>query len=388
MALALSFAPTMGDRTGAKRLSRIGSSMPTDLFTVMSSKRISRDESEQQFVRRLLITVGVVALALFLWQGRAVLLLIFAAVIVAAVVRAVADPIARWSGLPSKAGLIVAVTALFALFVAASWLFGAEAATQVRMLTDSLPEAWETFRQRVSRTVVGEQLRDVLVEMQPEGAAILTRAASAMMTLGNALAGVLLAVIGGIYLASEPQFYRTGVLKLIPPARRDLVGNALDKSGRALRLWLLGQLISMAVVGVVTGVGLALIGVPSAVALALIAALAEFVPYVGPIVAAVPALLIALNQGNDVALMTLALFVVVQQIEGYVVTPIVQQRIGTLPAAVTLFAIVMAGLLFGAPGIVLAAPLTVVAYVLIKDLYVREALDTPTPIPGETESGR
>jgi predicted PurR-regulated permease PerM len=353
----------------------------------MSSTRRSTEESEQQFVRRLLITVGVVALALVLWQGRAVLLLIFAAVIVAAVVRAVADPIARWAHLPSKVGLIVAVIALLALFVAASWLFGAEAAAQVRMLMDNLPEAWEKFRQRVSGSVVGGQLRDMLLEVQPEGSDLLTRTASAMMTLGNALAGVLLAVIGGIYLASEPQFYRAGLLKLIPPARRELIGDALDKSGRALRLWLLGQLISMSIVGVLTGAGLALIGVPSAVALALIAALAEFVPYVGPIVAAVPALLIALNQSNDVALMTLALFVVVQQVEGYVVTPMVQQRIGTLPAAVTLFAIVMAGLLFGAPGIVLAAPLTVVSYVLIKHLYVREALNTPTSIPGETESG-
>lgn len=353
----------------------------------MSSEPRTAGVSELQFVRRLLIAVGVIALALLLWHARAVLLLIFAAVIVAIVLRTISDPIVRWTGVPGKVGLLVAVTALFALVAGASWLFGAEAATQVRTLSDTLPAAWETFLQRLGNTFGGGRIRDALRELQPEGSALVSGAAGAMMALGNALAGTLLAAIGGIYLAAEPRFYRTGLLKLIPAPRRALIDRTLDNSGRALRLWLLGQLISMTIVGVLTGAGLALIGVPSAVALALIAALAEFVPYVGPIVAAVPAMLIALNQGNDAALMTLLLFVVVQQIEGYVVTPIVQQRIGTLPAAVTLFAIVMAGLLFGAAGVVLAAPLTVLVYVLVKHLYVREALHTPTSIPGEAAGG-
>jgi predicted PurR-regulated permease PerM len=157
----------------------------------------------------------------------------------------------------------------------------------------------------------------------------------------------------------------------------------VQKSGHALRLWLFGQIVAMVIVGVLTGAGLSLIGVPSALALGLLVGLAEFVPFLGPIFAAIPALLIAFNQGSQAALLTLALFVIVQQIEGYVVTPLVQQKVATLPAAVTLFAIVAAGVLFGIAGVVLAAPLTVVVYVLIKQLYVREALHTATPVPGD-----
>ena len=94
-------------------------------------------------------------------------------------------------------------------------------------------------------------------------------------------------------------------------------------------------------------------------------------------------MLLAFAEGPDKALWTLLLFFIVQQIEGNVLEPLVQQRAVDLPPVLLLFALAAGGLIFGVVGIILAAPLTVVIYVLVKRLYVQEALHTPTPLPGE-----
>jgi predicted PurR-regulated permease PerM len=282
--------------------------------------------------------------------------------------------------------VLLATVLLVAILAGSLWLFGAQVAEQVRALTDSLPTAWQAVRQRVSETVLGEQVQQWLQQQSPDASAILSGVGTTLFSVGNALAGAVLAMIGGVYFATQAGLYRTGLLKLFPAAKRPLVGQAVDESSSALRLWLLGQLIAMVIIGVLTTVGLMLIGVPSAVALGLLAGLAEFVPLVGAIAAAIPALLLALTVSNEAALLTLALYVVLQQLEGNVVMPMIQQRTTSLPPALTLFAIVLAGVLFGTLGVILATPLTVVAYVLVKRLYVREALHTPTPVPGEREA--
>jgi predicted PurR-regulated permease PerM len=174
-------------------------------------------------------------------------------------------------------------------------------------------------------------------------------------------------------------------MKLVPAGKRSLIGEAMMDSERALRLWLKGQLIAMIIVGVLTGVGLWLLGVPSAMVLGLLAGLLEFIPFAGPIISAIPAILIALAAGPDLALWVALLYVAVQQLEGALVQPLVQQYAVELPGVVLLFALIAFGTVFGAIGVILAAPLAVVTYVLVKRLYVQEALDTPTPIPGEKQ---
>jgi predicted PurR-regulated permease PerM len=153
-----------------------------------------------------------------------------------------------------------------------------------------------------------------------------------------------------------------------------VVNAAIGQSGDALRLWLKGQLVSMVVVGVLTGLGLWLIGVPSAAALGLLAGLLEFVPLAGPVIAAIPTLLLALSVGPNTALWAAGLMLVIQQIEGNVIQPLVQRYAVQLPPALFLFALLGFAAMFGAFGIILAAPLTVVVYSLIRRLYVQEAL--------------
>jgi predicted PurR-regulated permease PerM len=161
------------------------------------------------------------------------------------------------------------------------------------------------------------------------------------------------------------------------------VESALDTSGVALRLWLKGQLVAMALVGLLTGLALWLIGLPSPVGLGLIAGFGEFIPFLGPILGAVPALVIAASQNTQMLLWTAGAFVLIQQIESNLISPLIQHRTVELPPVLSLLAVLAFAAVFDAIGLVLAVPLTVVLYVIIKKLYVRETLGEVTHVPGE-----
>ena len=232
--------------------------------------------------------------------------------------------------------------------------------------------------------MTGEQLRQLMESVRSQsGPSALGRL---ILSLGSGLADLLVVLVAGIFLAAQPRFYAGGAIKLVPSSKRKLVGEAMDESENALRLWLKGQLLAMLVVGLLVGLGLWALGMPSALALGLLARLLEFVPFAGPLIAALPAVLLSLAVGPDMALWVVLLYFAVQQFEGYVLTPLVQQYAVDLPGVVLLFSLIGFGTLFGTLGLILAAPLTVVSYVLVKRLYVVEALHTPTPIPGDKKA--
>ena len=334
------------------------------------------------FIERLLIALIVVGVALLLWSLRSLLLLIFASVLVAVILGLVAAPIRARLHVPQGLALAAAVLIVVAAIGGAFWMFGAQVARQAEGLRETIPLAWAALETRLQAWGLGEPLREWTASLRP-GGGVVASLGNIAVSIGNGLVDTLLVVVGGVYLAAQPGLYRIGMLKLVPARGRALAAQALDASGRALRLWLLGRMVSMAAVGLLTWLGLMIIGVPSALALGLLAALLEFVPFIGPILAAIPAVLLGFSVGPETALWVGLLFLGIQQFEGNVLEPLVQQRAVDLPPALLLFALVAGGLVFGTVGILLAAPLTVVLFVLVKKLYVREALHTDTPLPGQ-----
>ncbi len=336
------------------------------------------------FIERLVIAVLVIGIALLLWALRGLFLLAFGAVLVAVILGMIATPLRTRARLPAPLALLCAVLVVAGLIAIAIGMFGAEVFRQAEGLRQLIPAAWSAFEHRLDGVGLGEPVRQWTAALG-QGSGIVGHFGRIAMSVGNGIADALLVIVGGIYLAAQPDLYRTGLLKLVPKRGRALAADALDASSRALHLWLLGRLVSMAAVGALTWVGLTLIGVPAALTLALLAALLEFVPFIGPIVAAVPALLLGFAAGPDKAIWVALLFLIIQQFEGYVLEPLVQQRAVDIPPALLLFAVVAGGLIFGLGGIFFAAPLTVVLYVLTKRLYVQEALHTETPLPGEDQ---
>jgi len=337
--------------------------------------------THSSFIARVLTVLALVSLFFLLWQLRTMLLLVFGAVVVAVILRAMAAPIARYTPVREGMAVGISVIAILAVLGVVFWLFGSQISGQLGELTSILPSAWQGLEQRLAQVGLDGSLQQIVDNVGDSAGSAVTQAGRFALALGGGIADALVVVVGGIYLAAQPGMYRRGAVKLVPIHRRDAAADALDKSGKALRLWLKGQLISMAVVGTLTGLGLWLIGVPAALALGLLAALLEFIPLAGPIIAAVPALLLALAQGPTMALWTLGLYAIVQQVEGNVLQPLVQQYAVDLPPVILLFSLLGFGLLFGVTGVILAAPLTVVAYVLVKRLYVEEGLEHQHPDP-------
>jgi predicted PurR-regulated permease PerM len=338
--------------------------------------------SHRVFIERLVIALIIIGIALLLWNLRALFLLVFGAVLVSVIFGIVAQPIRERLGISHGLALLAAVTIVVTLLAAAFWTFGAQVTRQAEALQAMIPTAWNALEARLDAWGLGEAVRQWMTQIRA-GGGIVANLGNIAVTVGNGIADTLLVVVGGIYLAAQPELYRVGMLKLVPERGRALAAQALDASGRALHLWLLGRMVSMIVVGLLTWLGLVVIGVPSALALALLAGLLEFVPFIGPIVSAVPAILLALADSPEKAIWTALLFLAIQQFEGNLLEPLVQQRAVDLPPALLLFALVAGGLVFGIVGVILAAPLTVVVFVMVKRLYVQEALHTATPLPGQ-----
>lgn len=189
------------------------------------------------------------------------------------------------------------------------------------------------------------------------------------------MSAFLIVLVGGLYLAAQPTLYAVGLLRMIPRKARASAAVTLDAISVSLRNWLKGQALGMLFVGVATGLGLWLAGVPAAWAIGLVAGLAEFVPYLGIFVAALPAVVLGFGQGTETGLWTIGILMVVQQLQGNVVMPIVQNHMVDLPPAITIFGIIAAGILFGLPGVLLATPLTIVVLVLVRRLYLDEDKD-------------
>jgi len=345
--------------------------------------RKADETSDRQFVHRVLIVLGLTALFILAWQLRTLLLMFFGAVVVATVFRTFGDRLEKMIGCRPGIAVALSITLILGLTIGLIALFGSHVVEQVQTLRQTLPIAWHAFEARMGDLGLGDQIRHLAESIRAPGGSSFSAFAGTILSIGSGIADVIVVIVAGVFLATQPRFYLTGAVKLIPSAKRGLAWEAITESENALRLWLRGQLIAMVVVGLMTGFGLWALGMPSAFVLGLMAGVLEFIPFAGPILSAVPAILLALAVSPEIALWVLLLYFAVQQFEGYVLTPLVQQYAVDLPGVVLLFSLIAFGALFGTLGVILAAPLTVVCYVLVKRLYVIETLHTPTSIPGK-----
>jgi predicted PurR-regulated permease PerM len=348
---------------------------------------MSQTDSLSRVVVRLTVTVLAIAISgILLWKLAQVALVAFAAVIVAVLLRSLADPLYRRTPLGEGAALIVAGLAVVSLLACASWLFGATMSAQLQALVARLPQSRDDLRTLIEGLPFGADVAARSIDLGALAGRIQGLAGilgGYAINLLSALTNTALALVAGVYLALRPQQARDGLLLLAPEGQVTRLRAAMDTAGRALRLWLLGTFADMVVVAVMTGIGTALIGLPSPLALGLLAGLAAFVPIVGPIVSVIPAVLIALRDGPQMVGWTVLVYVAVQQIESNLIFPFIQRRAVDLPPVLTLFGVLGLGVLLGPLGVILATPLLVVALVFVKLLYVRGVLGKTVKVPGE-----
>lgn len=308
-----------------------------------------------------------------------VVLLIFAAVLIAIFLRGLADLLNRYAKVSEGLSVLLVSVMLIALLAGAIALLAPDIAEQVRHLRDELPKSARQVGDYISKFSWGRVLIDQLPSVDEimakiEISNLVSRIggyfSSTLGSLGNFFITILLA----IYLASEPKFYAHGFTKLFPIPKRTRVMEILSAIGDTLRWWLIGKVGSMFFIGILTWIGLSIIGVPLALTLGLIAGLLSFIPNFGPILSAVPAILLAFIESPISAVYVLGLFIGVQIIESNIVTPLIERETVELPPALTIIFQLALGVMIGGLGLVLATPLLALLMVLVQMVYVQDVL--------------
>lgn len=336
-------------------------------------------------VRTFAVSAVAAGLAIvFFWTIADILLLLGAGILLAVFWRGLARVLSRRGPLSEGWGfaLVVLVSALLA---AAGLLFYVPlAADGLDQMASDLPEALRGLAERLSHYDWGRRLLSRLAETETWSGVTseaFSRLTGIFSTALGAITASLVILITGLYLGAEPQVYLNGFVRLFPSPYRARLREIFDALEYSLDWWLIGRIASMTVVGALTWLGLTMLGVPLALTLAILAALLSFVPNLGPILSAVPAVLVGLSESPYTALSVAGLYVLVQTVESYFITPLIQRRAVLLPPALVLTMQLVFGLLFGFLGLLLATPLTVILVVLIKMVYLEDRLGEEINLP-------
>ncbi len=333
------------------------------------------DSFERRVFRATAVVLATTAAAYVLWLLVDLLLLLFACALVSLILLTITDALRTRMRMPFGVALGISVVGILGLLGGAFWFFGATMQGEFADLATRLPGAWANLQTRMRESAAGAAILARAPGLAPTGQTIVNLVTTGLTAVGAALSGLAIVLVGGLYLAAQPALYSHGLLKLLPTRAQDPAKETFAAVSVSLRNWLKGQAMGMLFVGVATGLGLWLVGVPAAWAIGLVAGLAEFVPYLGIFVAGIPALVLGFGQGTNTGLWTLGVLLAVQQLQGNLVMPLLQNKMVDLPPAVTIFGIIAAGILFGVAGVLLATPLTIVVLVLIRRLYLHEDAD-------------
>lgn len=327
---------------------------------------------DSRIFRATVIVLSTAAAAYLLWLLVDLLLLLFACALIALILVTIANLVRRRFPMPYAAALTLTILVITAALVGAFWFFGATMTAQFSELITRLPGAWTALQAQLGQSAMGAQLLARAQEFAPSSANVVGWLTTAISIGGGILSGLAVVIVGGLYLAAQPRLYGGGLVRLIPKRGQAESIATFDAIASALRGWLKGQALGMIFVGVGVSIGLAIVGLPAAFAIGLVAGLAEFVPYLGTIVAVIPAVILGFSQGTDTGLWTIAVMLGVQQLQGNLVMPLLQKSMVDLPPALTIFGLIAAGILFGPVGVLLATPLTVVVLVLVRRLYLHD----------------
>lgn len=340
--------------------------------------------------RRPYAAAGIIAgLLLLLYLATRfieILFTVFAGILLAVFLAGVARKLSADTFLPRSLALLLTLIGMVGIFVGLWTLSGPDITEQLRDLAALLPSATERLADRVRSGIQqNEWMRRLLDPSQ-----LVSTVPSVLGGVTNVFRGTLSVLVNafiilfiGIYGAVNPQWYVDSTVRLVPPAWRPRAREIIHAIGRALRWWLTGRFIMMLIVGALTVAGLTLAGIPSPIALGLVAALSSFVPYLGPVIAVVPALLVASLLSLTKVAYVVLVYGTVQVLESYMITPLVQEQAVHVPPAALITVQFIGGVGAGAVGVLLATPLAVVVIVLVQTLYIEDVLGDEIPLLGE-----
>ncbi|MEX0694167.1 MAG: AI-2E family transporter [Rhodospirillales bacterium] len=322
----------------------------------------------------IFLTAGLLLLGYLLGD---VLLLVFAGVLLAVVLDGMAS--AASGRLSVSRGWMLAgfTIGLVSLLIATFSLSATRLIEQFQALIDTMIDFVEKLHTQLSDLGVLDFLGVMDGEGEGFAGAAGDLAGQAMnwgMTVVGAITSLGIIVVLTLFLAARPKLYRQGAVRLVPPDHREMVDETLSGIAHALRWWFFGQLVSMGFLGITVGLGFLFLGVDLWLGLAVLTALLSAVPFIGPLIATVPIVAVGFSEGMQTGLIVLGGYLVIQGVESNLLMPIIQQKAVNLAPALLIAVQVLLGVVFGVMGLILAAPLTIVAMVAVQKLWVEHIL--------------
>jgi predicted PurR-regulated permease PerM len=333
----------------------------------------------------LVVVIAGTALGVF-FLAVDIFLAAFGGLLFAVLLRAATRLLVRITPVPERWGYTALLLLLAALLVGGGLLLAPVAQEQVQRSTEQVPrilaDLEEWLQQRGWGEWVLQQVRD-----GGEGAAdgALAFLGGIFGALTNWFYYFLTAFFVGLFAAARPELYVRGTANLFPQRHRLRVLKLMDELAHTLRWWLVGQLLAMVLIGVSTGVLLWAFGVPLALPIGVLVGLLGFIPYLGPIIGLLPVAIVAGMEGPELLLYVVAAYTLVQLVEGYVITPLIQHRMVYLPPVFTIVMQIVVGTLLGVLGFVLATPLAAVLLVISR--FYREDVLGETGVVAKGHGG-
>jgi predicted PurR-regulated permease PerM len=333
--------------------------------------------------------------ALFLvWQTVSSLLIVFAGVLFAAFLDAAARAVAPI--LPINRTLrLTLVLLLLAALTAFGLVWGAgKLPEQTRILLKVMDAQLDILQEHLVTygvDVLGPEWgRDFTQWLFSDQGRFLRHAQFVLGGASTVLTAALVIVFLGILFAFDPTSHRESMVLLAKQSYRPRMRAVMDEMGKVLRFWFVGQIVRIILMTLCVWIALYLIGLPGPFLLGFQAGLSNFIPYLGPIVAAIPIALVAMPFGGSTLVWAVVIYTIIQSLEGYVIGPLIQRQAVDTPPAWTLVAIVLLGALFGVLGVALAMPLVAIGRVAIIRFYVEDYLGgnaEQTPGKGRSQAG-
>ncbi|MCW5959348.1 MAG: AI-2E family transporter [Pyrinomonadaceae bacterium] len=346
-------------------------------------KEMAEEEVKQSFVQKILIVCAIALLIVIIIVGFGyvvdVIMLAFAAILLAVFLRGLSEILRKYVNIGESTAVLIVCAVLMAMLAASISSLAPSVADQARNLRTELPRSAENVADYISsfgwgKTVIAQMpsISELEDKLNPE--AVIASVGGFFSSTAGMIANFFITILLAIYLAVEPKTYISGLTKLFPVSKRARASAVVYEIGETLRWWLIGKIGSMFVIGVLTWIGLSIIGVPLALTLGLIAGLLSFVPNFGPILSAIPAILLAFIQSPITAVYVAVLYIGVQLIESNLITPWIERQTVELPPALTIFSQLVLAVLIGGLGLVLATPILAVIMVVVQMLYIQDVL--------------
>jgi predicted PurR-regulated permease PerM len=343
-------------------------------------KRIAMDETADRqqktktFNSKVWIAIGITALAvvlLLLFRALfSVILLTFAGLMIGIYFLGFADLLKRYLHLSQSLAVIISVLFNLLLLVGFFWFVGGRLSSQISSLSDTLPQTIEQAKATLSQSAFGQKVVD---QLQSAGSSEKTRqlARRLFSSTYGVVSDLYIVLLIGLFFTASPSLYKRGIIHLLPENAKDKGNELLGKLYTVLKKWLKGQIIGVFFIGILTAIGLIIVGMPLVLTLSLIAGLMNFIPNFGPIIALIPALLLAFMQGTNTVLIVLGIYVGIQILQTAIMQPLVQKKMVSIPPALIIISQITMGSLAGFWGVLLATPTVAVLMTIINDLYVK-----------------